>query len=160
MDDPLWRDYRQSLDEHGFSSCWAIPIVSRRGAALGVLALHSRFARDLTKSESDLIDRATRIAGLAIERKQADDRMHFMANHDPLTGLANRALLSDRLTQAALHARRHDRWLTVAFIDLDDFKSVNDTLGHDAGDQLLKIVADRIVHCVRGTDTAARAGRR
>jgi diguanylate cyclase (GGDEF)-like protein len=158
MDDPLWQDCRQSLDEHGFSSCWAIPIVSRRGAALGVLALHSRFARELTKSESDLIDRATRIAGLAIERKQADDRMHFMANHDPLTGLANRALLNDRLTQAALHARRHDRWLTVAVIDLDDFKSVNDTLGHDAGDQLLKIVADRIVHCVRGTDTAARVG--
>ena len=84
--------------------------------------------------------------------------MHFMANHDPLTGLANRALLNDRLAQAALHARRYDRRFTVAFIDVDDFKSVNDTLGHDAGDQLLKIIADRIVHSVRATDTVGRLG--
>jgi diguanylate cyclase (GGDEF)-like protein len=158
MDDPLWRDRRQWLDEDRFSSCWAIPLVSRRGAALGALALHSRTARELTKRESDLVNRAARIAALAVERKQADDRMHFMANHDPLTGLANRALFSDRLVQAALHAQRNDRWLTVAFIDVDDFKSVNDTLGHDAGDRLLKIIADRIVHCVRATDTVARLG--
>ena len=158
MDDPLWRDHRQWLDDDRFLSCWAIPIVSRHGAALGALALHSRIARELTKRESDLVNRAARIAALAVERKQADDRMHFMANHDSLTGLANRALFNDRLAQAALHARRYDRWLTVAFVDLDDFKSVNDTLGHEAGDQLLKIVADRIVHCVRGTDTVARLG--
>jgi diguanylate cyclase (GGDEF)-like protein len=158
MSDPLWRDRRQWLDEDRFSSCWAIPLVSRRGAALGALALHSRTARELTKRESDLVDRAARIAALAVERKQADDRMHFMANHDPLTGLANRVLFSDRLVQAALHAQRNDRWLTVAFIDVDDFKSVNDTLGHDTGDRLLKIIADRIVHCVRATDTVARLG--
>ena len=158
IDDPLWRDRRQWLDEDRFSSCWAIPIVSRHGAALGALALHSRIARELTYSECDLVNRAARIAALAVERKQADDRMHFMANHDPLTGLANRALLNDRLAQAALYARRYDRRFTVAFIDVDDFKSVNDTLGHDAGDQLLKIIADRIVHSFRATDTVARLG--
>jgi diguanylate cyclase (GGDEF)-like protein len=126
-DDPLWRDRRQWLDEERFSSCWAIPIVSRHGAALGTLALHSRMARELTNFECDLVNRAARITALAVERKQADDRMHFMANHDPLTGLANRALLNDRLAQAALHARRYDRRFAVAFIDVDDFKSVNDT---------------------------------
>ena len=157
-DDPLWRERRQWLDEDRFSSCWAVPIVSRHGAVFGVLALHSRIARELTNSECDLVNRAARIAALAVERKQADDRMHFMANHDPLTGVANRALLNDRLAQAALHARRYDRRFTVAFIDVDDFKSVNDTLGHDAGDQLLKIIADRIVHSVRATDTVARLG--
>jgi len=157
-DDPLWRDGRKWLGEERFSSCWAIPIISRHGAALGALALHSRIARDLTNAECDLVNRAARIAALAVERKQADDRMHFMANHDPLTGLANRALLNDRFAQAALHARRYDRRFAVAFIDVDDFKSVNDTLGHDAGDQLLKIVADRIVHNVRATDTVARLG--
>jgi diguanylate cyclase (GGDEF)-like protein len=158
MDDPLWRDRRQWLNEDGFLSCWAIPIVSRHGAALGALALHSRIARELTISECNLVNRAARIAALAVERKQADDRMHFMANHDPLTGLANRALLNDRIAQAALHARRYDRRFTVAFIDVDDFKSVNDTLGHEAGDHLLKIIADRIVHNVRATDTVARLG--
>ena len=157
-DDPLWRDRRQWLDEERFSSCWAVPIVSRHGAALGTLALHSRMARELTNFECDLVNRAARITALAVERKQADDRMYFMANHDPLTGLANRALLNDRLAQAALHARRYDRRFAVAFIDVDDFKSVNDSLGHDAGDQLLKIIADRIVHNVRATDTVARLG--
>ena len=125
---------------------------------LGALALHARMARDLTISECNLVNRAARIAALAVERKQADDRMHFMANHDPLTGIANRALLSDRVAQAALHARRYDRRFAVAFIDVNDFKSINDTLGHDAGDQLLKIVANRMVHNLRATDTVARLG--
>lgn len=156
--DPLWRDHRQWLEEDRFSACWAIPIISRHGAALGALALHARNARALKSFECDLVNRAARIAALAVERKQADDRMHFMANHDPLTGLANRALLNDRLAQAALHARRYDRRFTVAYIDLDNFKSVNDTLGHEAGDQLLKIIADRIVRHVRATDTVARLG--
>jgi diguanylate cyclase (GGDEF)-like protein len=156
--DPLWRDGRRALVERGLHACWSIPILSRAGAPLGVLALHARLGRALKTFEADLCGAAARIAALAIERKRADDRMRFMANHDPLTGLANRALLNDRLTQAALQARRNDRWLTVAFIDLDGFKAVNDTLGHEAGDQLLKIVAERIVHCVRATDTVARMG--
>ena len=70
----------------------------------------------------DLIDIATRIAGIAIERKRAEDRIHFMANHDVLTGLPNRALFNDRLSQAVLYAKRYDRWATVVFVDLDNFK--------------------------------------
>ena len=69
-DDPLWRDRRQWLDEDRFSSCWAIPIVSRHGAALGTLALHSRIARELTNSECELVNRAVRIAALAVERSK------------------------------------------------------------------------------------------
>jgi len=92
------------------------------------------------------------------ESKSAEDRIRFMADHDALTGFPNRALLMDRLNQAMLFAQRYNRCLTVAFVDLDNFKLVNNTLGRDAGDQVLKIVARRIRGCVKETDTVVRLG--
>ena len=92
------------------------------------------------------------------ERKRAEDQIHFMALHDVLTGLPNRYLLMDRLTQALLQAQRSSARATVIFIDLDNFKLVNDSLGHNAGDTLLKVVAERMIRCVRATDTVARLG--
>ncbi len=158
MGDPLWRDYRELAAAHGLRSCWSTPILSHHGAVLGTFAMYSATVREPAAAETRLVDVATRIAGIAIERKQAEDRIHFMANHDALTGLPNRALLSDRLEQAILYAQRYDRWVTVVFIDLDNFKFVNDSLGHNAGDELLKIVAGRMVKCVRATDTVVRLG--
>jgi diguanylate cyclase (GGDEF)-like protein len=81
-----------------------------------------------------------------------------MATHDFLTGLPNRALLLDRFTIAAALARRNKSKLAVISLDLDKFKSVNDTLGHDAGDQVLKAIGIRLTRIVRASDTFARVG--
>ncbi|MGD0761890.1 MAG: EAL domain-containing protein [Roseiarcus sp.] len=158
MTDPLWADYRDLAAAHGLRSCWATPILSHQGAVLGAFAMYSTTVREPTEAETRFIDIATRFAGIAIERKLAEDRIQFMANHDALTGLPNRALLDDRLSQALLYAQRYDRWAAVAFVDLDNFKSINDSLGHNAGDELLKTVAKRMVACLRAMDTVARLG--
>lgn len=92
------------------------------------------------------------------DRKHVEQQMNFMALHDALTGLPNRNLLLDRLTQNILQARRIGAGLAVLFIDLDNFKNINDNLGHSAGDTLLKTVAERMVASVRASDTVARLG--
>ncbi|MFZ5510007.1 MAG: EAL domain-containing protein [Pseudomonadota bacterium] len=92
------------------------------------------------------------------ERVRFEEELARLARYDALTGLPNRHLLQDRLEQAMTHARRGNRMLAVAFVDLDRFKIVNDSLGHDAGDQLLKEVARRLVSCLRPGDTVARQG--
>jgi diguanylate cyclase (GGDEF)-like protein/PAS domain S-box-containing protein len=158
MTDPLWDECRDLPASHGLRSCWSTPILSHQGAVLGTFAMYAKNVREPNDAEMSLIDVATRIAGIAIERKLAEDRIHFMANHDPLTGLPNRTLLEDRLSQAVLHAQRNDRWVTVVFVDLDNFKLVNDNLGHNAGDELLKTIAKRMVNCIRATDTVVRLG--
>ena len=90
------------------------------------------------------------------DRKRAEDQLVYLAHHDELTGLANRTLFHDRLQQAMIEAERHERLVAAVFMDLDRFKNVNDTLGHRAGDQLLKAVAERLLGAVRRGDTVAR----
>jgi len=92
------------------------------------------------------------------ERKAAEARIEQLAFYDPLTGLPNRALCLDRLQQGIAAASRHGRALAVMFVDLDGFKHINDSLGHDAGDRLLQEAARRLTSCVREADTVARLG--
>jgi len=84
--------------------------------------------------------------------------LEALALNDPLTGLANRRLLADRMSMTLVHARRNKSAMAVVFLDLDGFKQINDALGHDAGDVLLKAVAGRLVETVREEDTVARLG--
>jgi len=90
--------------------------------------------------------------------KEANKKMEHLALFDALTGLANRRLFIDRLHQSILNARRHNTITALFFLDLDQFKRINDTLGHHAGDQLLLTVAERLTSCVRNQDTVARIG--
>jgi diguanylate cyclase (GGDEF)-like protein len=107
------------------------------------------------QGDGDLIARAIRYA---IERKKAEERLAYLAQYDPLTGLANRALFHDRLEQALARAARSGDAVALLFVDLDRFKAVNDTVGHAGGDQFLQEVAWRIAGRVRESDTVARLG--
>ncbi|MDQ7076190.1 MAG: EAL domain-containing protein [Gammaproteobacteria bacterium] len=111
----------------------------------------------LIKGENDarFLDKTIRYA---IERKSAESRLTYLAHYDSLTGLANRALFDDNLRQALARSRRKESLLGLLFIDLDRFKMINDTLGHDAGDELLRNVAQRIKNVIREGDFAARLG--
>jgi diguanylate cyclase (GGDEF)-like protein/PAS domain S-box-containing protein len=158
MNDPLWEDYWALAAKEGYRSCWSTPILSHLGDVLGTFAMYSKEVREPNTNEVRIVDAARRIAGIAIERKRAEERIQFLASHDALTELPNRTLLQDRLAQAVLYAQRYERWVTVAFIDLDNFKFINDSVGHSGGDELLKIVSNRMLSSVRATDTVVRLG--
>jgi diguanylate cyclase (GGDEF)-like protein/PAS domain S-box-containing protein len=92
------------------------------------------------------------------ERKVFEEQLEHQAFHDSITGLANRALFRDRVEHALERQQRDDRPISVLFMDIDDFKTINDSLGHAAGDQLLTVVGERVRRCLRAADTAARLG--
>jgi diguanylate cyclase (GGDEF)-like protein len=113
------------------------------------------------KTLPDASGRPRRMIGVTqdiTERKRREEQERFLAYHDSLTGLPNRRLLDDRLRQAVNLAQRRDARVAVMLIDLDDFKRVNDQLGHRAGDAVLREVAHRLAGCVRKADTLARQG--
>lgn len=126
------------------------------------LQANQALVETLHRSEQMLEERvAERTRELEVANRkleQSECSLHHAAHHDPLTGLANRLLLDDRIEQAIIRARRHNVRMAVVLIDLDGFKPVNDTYGHDAGDQLLVEVGQRLKSVVREGDTVARAG--
>jgi diguanylate cyclase (GGDEF)-like protein len=155
---PLWKDFRDLVAPFGYRSCWSTPIMSHKGTVLGTFAMYSATVREPSSEETSLVNVATRIAGIAIERKLAEDDIQFMATHDALTRLPTRSVLNQRLADAIEHAAAYDRGASVLFIDLDRFKFINDSLGHNAGDELLRIVANRMREHARSTDTVVRLG--
>src|SRR3984885_4580558 len=122
---------------------------------------HEVFIED---SVAPIHDREEKVTGavivfrdVSVARAQSEQMTH-LAEHDSLTGLPNRLLFCDRVGQAIALARRHGGRAAVLFLDLDGFKHINDTMGHAAGDEFLKCVAKRLLHCVRAPDTVSRQG--
>ena len=156
--DAFWVAFRDASLQAGYPACWSAPILSASGDVLGVVAICRQHREDLTANDQKLIDMTVQLAAVAIEQRRLHDRLYFQAHHDILTGLPNRFLLQDRLTQCVARARRDGTSCAVLQIDLDRFKLINDCFGHATGDALLKAVAQRLSSCVRQTDTLSRVG--
>lgn len=132
------------------------PLISPQGV-MGALVMARRAGRmGYTGEDGDLLQFASTQVATAIERKRAEAQLLHIASHDPLTDLPNRTLFEDRFDMAIKRAHRYRERLALLYLDLDDFKRVNDSLGHQAGDRLLCEIAGRLSRCVRESDTVAR----
>jgi GAF domain-containing protein len=147
--DPRWTAFLPLTREHGLRHCWSFPILGGAGDVLGTFGVYGREPREPSEQHRRFLRDAAQLAGIAIERRRATEELVHRATHDPLTGLPNRTLLFDRLTHALARSRRSGTSLAVLFIDLDRLKLVNDTLGHDVGDEVLRDVAERVSGAVR-----------
>jgi diguanylate cyclase (GGDEF)-like protein len=142
----------------GVRAVMAAP-VRERGRIVGSLTVATRApGRTYTDSEREALVSLAEHAGLALNDARAAAETAHQAFHDSLTGLPNRDLFVDRLEHALVRSIRHGSGVAVLFCDLDGFKAVNDSLGHDAGDELLRMVGERLEGCLRAADTAARLG--
>jgi diguanylate cyclase (GGDEF)-like protein len=153
--DPAEVAYLGSIGQRAMAT---LPLLAK-GRALGAIEATSRSPGYFDERRIRLARTLAAEAGMALENSRLYEELRHQAFHDSLTGLANRALFQDRVERAL--ARRPGapgRLVAVLFLDLDDFKTVNESLGHAGGDQLLAAVADRLATCLRTTDTAARLG--
>ena len=136
--------------------CIEIPSADAEGHGFLGLVADVDASKDLDLRE--FFTTAARLTGIAIDRRIADERIRYLAEHDTLTGLANRAFLERRLDEILQQAASRSRRVAVGFLDLDQFKPVNDTLGHAAGDKLLQRIAGRISVLLRDGELAGRMG--
>ena len=135
--DPLWADYRQLAKEHGLAACWSSPIFDSQQRVVGTFAVYYRDPRSPSADHMRVVEMATHTAAIAIERALAGQRIEHLAYYDALTELPNRSLFHDRVSQVLTRAERDGKEMAILFIDLDRFKTINDSLGHDIGDRLL-----------------------
>lgn len=156
---PFWRDYTALAEIANIVSCWSAPILSSTGQeVLGTFAFYSHQAAIPGQSDIARIEELSHITSIAIEHKNYEERVMHLAFYDPLTELPNRRLLLDELEKDFAKTRRHDSYYALLFLDLDNFKTLNDSLGHEIGDELIRQVASRLKKCIREEDTVARLG--
>jgi diguanylate cyclase (GGDEF)-like protein len=157
------------LSQSGSGEKWPPDELPREEPALGlsphcVLIRRDGYESAIEDTAAPIHDRRGQVTGAVIafhdvsKARAMSLRMSYLAQHDFLTELPNRMLLNDRLRQATALAHRHHSLLAVLFVDVDDFKHVNDSFGHASGDQLLQSIARRLVACVRSADTVSRLG--
>ncbi|MET1247168.1 EAL domain-containing protein [Sporolactobacillus sp. STCC-11] len=149
---------REELEERHIQSVLSVPI-SVQNVAIGRLTLESLESENGWNSgRMSLLELVTNILADALVKVNAEKRIHFMAYFDSLTKLPNRVLFNERTSLAMEYAKQHGNHVAIVFLDLDSFKDVNDTLGHEVGDLLIRQVSEQLTRCVKPADTVSRFG--
>jgi len=145
------------VNESTHHGCFCAPILAG-GKLLGVINIYVETGHVLKNREDRFLKMLSDTLANVIQRKRSEEQLEYLAHLDSLTGLPNRPLFFDRLHQVLAQARRQKNIFAVFFLDLDQFKDINDSLGHEAGDAVLKESARRMLRCVREMDSVARMG--
>lgn len=155
---PNWMQFQEFAKQMSIAACWSQPIKDSSGHILGALAYHhSQPARPDTLQREELA-KLGKLAGIAIARSNDQDQIRLFAFRDPLTGLANRRALDQRIHETLASCHQNKSHAALILLDLDNFKPLNDQHGHQAGDELLVQVSRRLLEHVRETDSVARIG--
>jgi diguanylate cyclase (GGDEF)-like protein len=156
--------WKEAIAQRGFRSSASLPLKDARGT-FGALTIFAGEPEAFIQEEVELLQELAgdlaygiRTLRTRIEHKAAEEKLAFLAQHDPLTQLPNRLLLRDRFEQAIAGAQRKQARVAMMFLDLDNFKEINDSLGHAVGDHLLVGVVERLRECIRASDTVSREG--
>jgi diguanylate cyclase (GGDEF)-like protein len=165
--DPLWKDFQDLAEHFNIRSCWSSPFFAQCGELLGTVSLSHPVPCAPTAHHLQILETATHLASIAVDRYNAAEAIKQQALYDALTGLPNRVLFMEQLKQriqtvqaARLLSDRPEQSyeFAVLFLDVDHFKLVNDSLGHNIGDQLLIEIVRLVKRCIRTKDTFARLG--
>ncbi len=157
--DPLWKNYRDLFLPYGLRACWSSPIKGRDGKVLGTFAFYYREPRGPDMLDRQIVAACVNLCAIALDHDGAQSRILKLAYRDPQTDLPNRAAFQQRAREILENLPTSGgKSLAVHYIDLDDFKGVNDTLGHAVGDQLLSAVAARLRTVCQNGEFVARLG--
>jgi diguanylate cyclase (GGDEF)-like protein len=156
--DPLWDDYRELAQSYGLAACWSTPILLVSGQTAATFALYYREPRPVAPFHRQMVEACTQLCRIALQADAHQRQIERLAYYDGVTGLANRSLLADRARQMLQRSAHLNHPAALLLLDLDRFKTINDSMGHAAGDQVLREVARRLGQCLRETDTLARLG--
>lgn len=156
--DPRWTGFKDVALSLGLKACWSTPIKSHDDRVVGTFAFYFRRARRASTAEIRIVAHCVHLCAIAIEHWATQGRMRRLAYSDPLTGLANRALLAERFPEILECANDERKEVAVFYVDLNGFRTVNATRGHKVSDQLLRAVAERIRTACADADLTARLG--
>lgn len=156
--DPLWEDYRHLVLPLGMRACWSSPIKGSDGRVLGAFAFYYLRPRGPTRLERQIVATCLHLCMIALEHEETRARAFELSFTDPLTRLANRNRFQERLGECLAMACDSRQRVAVHYIGLDGFRAINETLGYEAGDELLKSVANRLVNIAKTHETATRIG--